>query len=215
MIVGFAAHRDRKVESVYLPWHFHLWIQSFSLWHWRYEIEVQSSTVVTTTKISVAWQYSRLPLWPSVSTSDAVHWLTYSGDALAHIWRHSQWWCHKVRYYNDVITGAIASQITSLTIVFSTFYSDADRRKYQTSPVTGEFPAQMASNAENVSIQWRHRMAVDLLPVHWRHQLAYLFRCVDSFLWRCSSWHNYPEIIKLCSMEKYWHIWVSLNHASI
>ena len=24
------------------------------------------------------------------------------------------------------------------------------------SPVTGEFPAQMASNAENVSISWRH-----------------------------------------------------------
>ena len=25
------------------------------------------------------------------------------------------------------------------------------------SPMTGEFPAQMASNAENVSIWWRHR----------------------------------------------------------
>ena len=29
------------------------------------------------------------------------------------------------------------------------------------SPVTGEFPAQRASNAENVSIWWRHR-AVDM-----------------------------------------------------
>ena len=28
--------------------------------------------------------------------------------------------------YNDVIMGAIASQITSLTIVYSTVYSDAD-----------------------------------------------------------------------------------------
>ena len=28
------------------------------------------------------------------------------------------------------------------------------------SPVTGEFPAQMASNAENVSIWWRHRAAL-------------------------------------------------------
>ena len=26
------------------------------------------------------------------------------------------------------------------------------------SPVTGEFPAQMASNAENVSIRWRHHV---------------------------------------------------------
>ena len=35
--------------------------------------------------------------------------------------------------YNDVIMGAIASQITSLTIVFSTVYSDAHQRKPQTS----------------------------------------------------------------------------------
>ena len=49
--------------------------------------------------------------------------------------------------------GTIAFQITSLTIVYSTVYSDADQRKRQSS---GEFPAQMASNAENVSIWWRH-----------------------------------------------------------
>ena len=35
--------------------------------------------------------------------------------------------------YNDVIMGAIASQITSLTIVYSIVYSDADQRKYQSS----------------------------------------------------------------------------------
>ena len=64
--------------------------------------------------------------------------------------------------------GAIASQITSLTIVYSSVYSDADQRKHQMSASlafvrgihwgTGEFPAQiqMASNAENVSIWWRH-----------------------------------------------------------
>ena len=57
--------------------------------------------------------------------------------------------------------GAIASQITSLTIVYSTVYSDADQRKHQSStslafvwgihrvPGTGEFPTQMASNTEN------------------------------------------------------------------
>ena len=36
-------------------------------------------------------------------------------------------------HYNDVIMGAIASQITSLTIVYSTVYSDADERKHQSS----------------------------------------------------------------------------------
>ena len=36
-------------------------------------------------------------------------------------------------HYKDVIMGAIASQITSLTIVYSTGYSDADQRKHQSS----------------------------------------------------------------------------------
>ena len=63
--------------------------------------------------------------------------------------------------------GAMASQITILVIVNSTVYSGADQRKTSklrvtglcagNSPVTGEFPAQMASNAENVSIWWRHQ----------------------------------------------------------
>ena len=38
-----------------------------------------------------------------------------------------------ITHYNDVIMGAIASQITSLTIVYSTVYSDADQRKHQSS----------------------------------------------------------------------------------
>ena len=55
-------------------------------------------------------------------------------------------------HYCNVIMGAMASQITSLTIVYSAVHSDADQRKHQNSPVTGEFPAEMSSNAENVSI---------------------------------------------------------------
>ena len=37
------------------------------------------------------------------------------------------------KYYNDVIMGTIASQITSLTTVYSAVYSDADQRKHQSS----------------------------------------------------------------------------------
>ena len=62
----------------------------------------------------------------------------------------------------------MASRITSLTTVYSTVYSGADQRKHQNSaslegnsPVTGEFPAQRASNAENVSIWWRHHVYWD------------------------------------------------------
>ena len=63
-----------------------------------------------------------------------------------------------VTHCTVVIMGAMASQITSLTIVCSTVYSDADQRKHQSSAslafvrlplwVPGEFPAQIASNAE-------------------------------------------------------------------
>ena len=53
--------------------------------------------------------------------------------------------------------GAVASQITSFTIVYSTVYARADKKKSKrlatglcegNSPVTGEFPAPMVSNAE-------------------------------------------------------------------
>ena len=64
--------------------------------------------------------------------------------------------------------GTIASQITSPTIFYSTVDPDADQRKHKklrvtglcvgNSPGTGEFPAQMASNAENASIWWRHHV---------------------------------------------------------
>ena len=37
------------------------------------------------------------------------------------------------RHYGDVIMGGIASQIISLTIVYSTVYSGADQRKHQSS----------------------------------------------------------------------------------
>ena len=36
-------------------------------------------------------------------------------------------------HYSDVMMGAIASQITSPTIVYSTIYSGGDQRKHQSS----------------------------------------------------------------------------------
>ena len=85
-----------------------------------------------------------------------------SGDCLTQI-RKQQWWT--TSHYDDVIMSAIASQITSLTIVYSTVYSGVDKKNIKAPrhwplcgilPVTSEFPAQRASNAENVFIWWRH-----------------------------------------------------------
>ena len=62
--------------------------------------------------------------------------------------------------------GTVASEITSLTIVYLTVYSGTDQRKHQSSaslafvqgirrsPVNSS-PKKL-SNAENVSIWWRH-----------------------------------------------------------
>ena len=77
-----------------------------------------------------------------------------------------------VCHYNDVIMDVIASQITTLTIVDPTVSSGPYQRKHQSFaslafvrgihrgpvPGTGEFPAQMASSAELVSIWWRHHV---------------------------------------------------------
>ena len=63
--------------------------------------------------------------------------------------------------------GAMASQITSLTIVTQPFIRAQAKENIKAprhwpscgeSPGTGEFPAQMASNAENISIWWRHHV---------------------------------------------------------
>ena len=62
------------------------------------------------------------------------------------------------KHYNGVIMGVMASQITSLTIVYSTVYSGADQRKDQ-SPVSLAF------------VQGIHRGPVNSLhkwPVTWK-----------------------------------------------
>ena len=56
------------------------------------------------------------------------------------------WLCRP--HYNDVIMGRIASQITSLTIVYSTVYSDADQRKHN-------------SSASLAFVRWIHRGPVN------------------------------------------------------
>ena len=69
-------------------------------------------------------------------------------------------------HYDDVIMRTMAPQITSLPFfLLSRFFGLRSKKTSKlrvtglcagNSPGTGEFPAQMASNAENVSIWWRH-----------------------------------------------------------
>ena len=93
-------------------------------------------------KLTTAWYISyktehventKLPYWPWLHPMYRLE----STASLAHRSLHYQWavttvtcdYCH----YNDVIMTTIASQITSLTVVYSTVYSDGDQRKHQSS----------------------------------------------------------------------------------
>ena len=79
-------------------------------------------------------------------------------------------------HYSDVIMNAMAPKTTDVLIVYSTVCSGADQKNHQSSaslafvmgihrsPVTGEFHSQRVSNAENVSIWWRHHVYVAFLP---------------------------------------------------
>ena len=109
-------------------------------------------------------------------------WNHYGGNQMRH---HSSYLplvkmmlSHR-QHYNDVTMGKMASQITSLTIVYSIVYSGRRSKKTPkfrvtglgNSPVTGEFPAQRASNAENVSIWWRRHNAT--FPMKQKHFKGY------------------------------------------
>ena len=66
-------------------------------------------------------------------------------------------------HYNDVIMGTIASEITSVSVIFLIVSTGTDQSSESLAFVdqwgllgTGEFPAQMASNAGNVPIWWHH-----------------------------------------------------------
>ena len=135
------------------------------------------------------WPWVKITLCNGLVRSDK------SGIALSNVeialWHHMVLWSlnelmrnvlHWL-HYSDVIMSAMASQITSLAIVYSTFYSRRRSKKTSNprvtglcegnSPVTGEFPTQRASNAENGSIWWRHHVTeVNPLVVIDRGELA-------------------------------------------
>ena len=106
-----------------------------------------------------------------------------------------------LQHCNDVIMGAMASQITSLSNVYSTVYSGAAQRKQSklrirglcagNSPVT----AQVASNAENISIWWRHHESIvhrfEYLSCHLIYISIYSLRfnvmTKEHFIWQTKS----------------------------
>ena len=120
-----------------------------------------------------------------------------------------------IKHCNDFIMSALASEITSLTIVYSTVYSRRKSKKTSmlratglcagNSPETGEFPAQRASNAENASIWWRHHgkfmsFMVGTFADTWRHDKAEITQMNYTKCWnRLHSNSHCSEIVRIKS----------------
>ena len=101
---------------------------------------------------------------------------------------HLYWYRRAVQYrisvrnhYNDVIMNSVASQITSLTIVYSTVYWGADQRKHQSS-VSLAFVRGIHRLPVNSQQKWPvicfHLMTSwwhILTPTSWNLACSYLF----------------------------------------
>ena len=117
--------------------------------------------------------------------------------------------CFARMHYTDVIMGAIASQITSLTIVYSAVYSNADQRKHKSSGSlafvrgihqgTHEFPAQMAVSRKMFPFD-------DVIMAWWQHHIYGHAFCLtvtylhDGPIMRGSGVFVYASFNKLLNM---------------
>ena len=107
--------------------------------------------------------------------------------------------CHF--HYSDIITGAMMSQITCVAIV----YSDTDKKNIQATchwPLWREFTVhrwiprtQRASNAENVSIWWRHHVEGNSLQTK---------NCFEQIIWKFLI--NHVRFIKKTKLN-FWCIY--------
>ena len=117
-------------------------------------------------------------------------------------------------HYNDVIMGAMASQITSLTIVCSTVYSGADQKKTSklpitglcegNSPVTGEFPSQRSSNTEHASIWWRHHGKGMFMHFHVTDTLVHMYIALWFYLFMNPLFTRHKGVIAWRRFPLYW-----------
>ena len=83
-------------------------------------------------QVNLMYQLSRQP-WKTTDwyqvRSDPARWFVSPNSQIT-LCKHLN---NLIKHYTDVIMGTIVCQITSLTIVYSIDYSDADHRKHQSS----------------------------------------------------------------------------------
>ena len=122
---------------------------------------------------------------------------------------------------------AIASQITSLAIFYLTVYSRRRSKKTSklrvtglcegNSPVTDEFPAQRASNTENVSIWCRHHVytvyasMIDIVTTLFMMSVVYPPIVSDSYR---QKWHKLLHL-KVLTFDRWQNTFVNAARWSL
>ena len=130
-------------------------------------------------------------------------------------------------HYYDLIMGVMASQITSLMIVYSTVYSRHRSKKTSklhltdlsvgNSPVIGEFPAQKTSNTEMFPLD-------DVIMLCWQHfWMHFFYQNFNKFVpylmvqlvinqhW-LSEWLGTEQVISERSMNSIIKIHITVKH---
>ena len=115
--------------------------------------------------IDVAIQ-SRIDFFHTQLWFPASSWVCIPQKSLAIA--HDFW-----NHYNDTIMGAMPSQMTNLTIVYSTVYSDADQRKHQ-SAASLAFVRGIHRGLVNSQHKW---------PVTWKCLHLMTSSCTNSLGW--------------------------------
>ena len=116
---------------------------TFDLWPWPFAWTSLLSLVITPENFMMIrwWEHSE----KGVTDGQTDRQTDGRTDWTSHIAAWSQLKIRRpllLQHYGDVVMGTVASQITSLTIVYSTVYSGADQRNITTPrhwPLCGEF----------------------------------------------------------------------------
>ena len=109
------------------------------IWHYQFKC-ISSSVIIPAECQCMQSMFEELIVyWPASFWSQWQWWKAVVSSSNCRVPPHSQrsltgkMYAINTSHYGDVIVDAIASQITSLTIVYSIVYSDADQRKHQSS----------------------------------------------------------------------------------
>ena len=129
-------------------------------------------------------------------------------------WRHNEHDC-------------VSNHLPHVTIVYSTVYSRCRSKKTSklhvtglcvgNSPNTGEFPAQMASNAEYVFIWWRHH---DLASSFVVYAVNGCYRCYTDRFLRCviTMPECFPRIRRNILFDIFgpkWDMWYEIHNHNL